>query len=147
GGDMRSNRHTRYIVAGAAPALPGAFTAGVATGAPGNAPRHIQLTLRCPRGATTGGVKPVHAEWGPAQGGSEHALIPVALREFIATATDADGNVLFTIDDAPLFKGDGAAVPQNSHGIVECTGDLVLDLPDGGRIAGSSTVTGFFANA
>ncbi len=70
-------------------------------------------------------------------------FIPVAFGEFTGVATDADGNVLFTVDEPPFAKG--SSVPQNGK-LVERTGVIVLEFP-GGTFTGSSTVSDFFANA
>ena len=120
-----------------------ALDATAASAAPVNAKNLAQLTLICPSGTTSAVVTLVGGEWTPAHLiGSNTVFIPIAFGEFTGAATDADGNVLFTVDEPPLIKG--RAVPQNGE-LVECTGVIELDFP-GGHFIGSSTVTGFFAN-
>jgi len=123
--------------------LAAAVTAGVATGAPVNAPNTAAITISCPSGTFSGVVTLVRGEFTPAHAtGSNTVFIPIAFGEFTGVATDASGNVLFTVDEPPLAKG--SSVPANDK-IVECTGVIELDVP-GGHFIGSSTVTGFIAN-
>jgi hypothetical protein len=120
------------------------LTAGVATGAPVNSPQTAAITITCPSGSFAGVVTLVSGEWTPAHSLDSNAVfIPIAFGEFIGTATDPDGNVLFTVDEPPLVKG--SSVPQNGK-LQECTGLIEFDFP-GGHFTGSSPVTGFIAPA
>jgi hypothetical protein len=133
----------RFTVAAAAALFAAATVAVGAIGAPVNAPNVAAITLNCPSGSVTGVINLVRGEFTPAHAtGSNTVLIPIAFGEFTGTATDADGNVLFIVDEPPLAKG--SAAPENGE-LVECTGVIELDVP-GGHFSGSSTVTGFFAN-
>jgi hypothetical protein len=117
--------------------------ATTASAAPVNNPHAAQLTLQCPSGTSSAVVILVRGEWTPAHViGSNAVFIPIAFGRFTGVATDADGNILFTVDEPALAKG--SALPQNGE-LMECTGVIELDFP-GGHFIGSSTVTGFFAN-
>jgi hypothetical protein len=117
--------------------------ATTASAAPVNNPHAAQLTLQCPSGTSSAVVILVGGEWTPAHViGSNAVFIPIAFGRFTGVATDADGNILFTVDEPALAKG--SALPQNGE-LMECTGVIELDFP-GGHFIGSSTVTGFFAN-
>jgi hypothetical protein len=114
-----------------------------ASAAPVNNPHAAQLTLQCPSGTSSAVVILVRGEWTPAHViGSNTVFVPIAFGRFTGVATDAEGNVLFTVDAPALAKG--SAVPQNGE-LVECIGVIEFDFP-GGHFIGSSTVTGFFAN-
>jgi hypothetical protein len=140
---MRKRRHALDLLAVAIAGIVAALTAGVARGAPVNAPITATITVTCPSGTIAGVVILVRGEFTPAFAvGSNTVFIPVAFGEFTGTAVDAEGNLLFTVDEPPLAKGN--ALPQNAK-LVECTGVIDLDVP-GGHFSGSSTVTGFIAN-
>jgi hypothetical protein len=140
---MRKSRNTRCVVTVAVAAVVAVVTAAVATGAPVNAPNTATITVTCPSGTISGVVILVRGEFTPAFAiGSNTIFIPIAFGRFTGTAVDENGNVLFTVDEPPLAKGN--AVPQNGK-VVECTGVIELDVP-GGHFTGSSTVTGFIPN-
>jgi hypothetical protein len=123
--------------------LAAALTAGVASGAPVNGANTASITISCPSGSFSGVVTLVRGEWTPAHSTDSNAVfIPIAFGEFSGTATDADGNVLFTVDLPPLAKG--SSIPENGR-LQECTGVIDFDFP-GGHFTGSSTVTGFIAS-
>jgi hypothetical protein len=127
----------------AAVVLAAALTAGVASGAPVNGANTAAITISCPSDSFSGVVTLVRGEWTPAHSTDSNAVfVPIAFGEFTGTATDADGNVLFTVDLPPLAKG--SSVPRNGE-LQECTGVIDFDFP-GGHFTGSSTVTGFIVN-
>ena len=133
----------RKRVCAAVIVLTAALTAGVATGAPVNARNTATITVTCPSETISGVVILVRGEFTPAFAiGSNTVFIPIAFGEFTGTGVDADGNVLFTVDEPPLAKG--SAVPRNGK-LVDCTGVIDLDFP-GGHFTGSSTVIGFIPN-
>ena len=140
---MKRSMHTFCLAAIAVAAVAASVFAGVATGAPVNARNTATITVTCPSGTISGVVILVRGEFTPAfASGSNTVFIPIAFGEFTGTGVDAEGNVLFTVDEPPLAKG--AAVPQNGK-LVECTGVIDLDFP-GGHFTGSSTVIGFIPN-
>ena len=140
---MKSGSYTRSLTVVAAVAAFAALTAGAARGAPIDAPKTTTITVTCPSETISGVVILVRGEFTPAFAiGSNKVYIPIAFGAFTGTAVDTEGNVLFTVDEAPLAKG--SAVPQNGK-LVECTGVIELDFP-GGHFVGSSTVTGFIPN-
>jgi hypothetical protein len=123
--------------------LTAAVIAAVATGAPVNNPNAATITIRCPSAGFAGVVALVRGEFTPAHAtGSNTVFVPIAFGRFTGVATDASGNVLFTIDEPPLAKGSSA--PANGK-VAECVGVIELDVP-GGHFIGSSTVTGFIPN-
>ena len=133
----------RKGICAAAVLLAAALTAGGATGAPVNARNTASITITCPSGSFSGVVTLVNGEFTPAHSTDSNAVfIPIAFGRFTGTATDADGNILFTVDEPPLAKG--SSVPKNRR-LEECVGVIDLDIP-GGHFTGSSTVTGFIAN-
>jgi hypothetical protein len=131
----------RFALAAAA-LFAAATLAASATAAPVNAPNVAEITVTCPSGTISGVVILVRGEFTPAFAiDSNTVFIPIAFGRFTGVATDAEGNVLFAVDEPALAKG--SAVPENGK-LVECTGLIELDFP-GGHFSGSSTVTGFFA--
>jgi hypothetical protein len=140
---MRKRRRARHLLAVAVAVLAADLTTGVASGAPVNAPNTATITVTCPSGTIEGVVILVRGEFTPAFAvGSNTVFIPIAFGEFTGAAVDAEGNVLFTVDEPPLAKG--SAVPQNGK-LVECTGVIELDVP-GGHFSGSSSISGFIPN-
>jgi hypothetical protein len=140
---MRTNNHLRQLSVLVCAAAVGLLANGGAAGAPANNPHLAAITLHCAGGTTPGIVTLVRGEFTPVHVSDSHAVfVPVAFGEFVGSATDADGNALFTVDEPPLSKG--SAVPPNRK-LEDCTGVIELDVP-GGHFSGSSTVTGFFAS-
>ena len=140
---MKKRRRTFCLAAITVAAVATSIFVGVATGAPVNASNTATITVTCPSETISGVVILVRGEFTPAfASGSNTVFIPIAFGEFTGTGVDTEGNVLFTVDEAPLVKG--SAVPPNGK-LVECTGVIDLDFP-GGHFTGSSTVIGFIPN-